>query len=86
VLSRTDGRTAVMSRTGQPDRALPLPRRELGDLLAEELRRLDADETYAESLGSATGTSGLVDRPATRTHVWQDPAETTDPDPALTTT
>ena len=85
TITRTDGRTAVLSRTDQPDRALPLPRRDLGDLLAEELRRLDADETYAEALGQSTGTSGLSERPAVRTHVWQDPARASALDPALTT-
>jgi glucose-6-phosphate dehydrogenase assembly protein OpcA len=84
-ISRTDGRTATLSRTGQPDRQLPLPRRDLGDLLAEELRRLDADETYAEALGAAAGITDLAARPAIRTHVWQDPALDSDPDPALTT-
>jgi glucose-6-phosphate dehydrogenase assembly protein OpcA len=84
-LSRSDGRTATMSRTGQPDRVLPLPRRDLGELLAEELRRLDADETYAESLSATTGVPDLVGRPDARTHVWQDPMEVADPDPALTT-
>ncbi|MGB8652737.1 MAG: glucose-6-phosphate dehydrogenase assembly protein OpcA [Mycobacteriales bacterium] len=85
TISRTDGRTATLSRAGQPDRAMPLPRRELGDLLAEELRRLDADETYAEALETCTGVTGLSGRPATRTHVWQDPADDPDLDPALTT-
>ncbi len=84
-ISRTDGRTATLSRTGQPDRALPLPRRDLGDLLAEELRRLDADETYGEALESTTGRTGLSTRPSTRTHIWQDPALDADLDPALTT-
>ena len=84
-ISRTDGRTAILSRTGQPDRALPLPRRDLGDLLAEELRRLDADETYGEALESTTGDTGLSTRPSTRTHIWQDPALNADLDPALTT-
>ena len=84
TVARTDGRTATLSRTGQPDRSMPLPRRELGDLLAEELRRLDADETYAEALASTTGTSGLSSTPVTRTHIWQDPAVGTDLDPALT--
>lgn len=84
-ISRTDGRTAILSRTGQPDRALPLPRRDLGDLLAEELRRLDADETYGEALESTTGDTGLSTRPSTRTHIWQDPALDADLDPALTT-
>ncbi|MCW2672390.1 MAG: putative OxPP cycle protein opcA [Frankiales bacterium] len=86
TITRNDGRTATLSRTGQPDRAMPLPRRELGDLLAEELRRLDADETYAESLETVTGLHGLSARSPKRTHVWQDPMEANDPDPALTTT
>jgi glucose-6-phosphate dehydrogenase assembly protein OpcA len=75
TVTRTDGRTAVVSRTGQPDRSLPLPRRELGDLLTEELRRLDADDIYREALEATTGTSGLASRPGKRVHVWQDPAE-----------
>ncbi len=83
-ISRDDGRTATLSRTGQPDRSLPLPRRELGDLLAEELRRLDADDTYAEALGATTGIAGLGERTERRTHLWQDPAQAADPDPALT--
>ena len=82
-ITRTDGRTATLSRTGQPDRVMPLPRRDLGDLLAEELRRLDADETYAEALGVATGQQRLSERSAVRTHVWQDPAEAGALDPAL---
>ena len=64
---------------------MPLPRRDLGDLLAEELRRLDADDIYADALQVATGAEGLAARPSTRTHIWQDPAEVPDPDPALTT-
>jgi len=84
-ITRGDGLTATLSRTGQPDRAMPLPRRELGDLLAEELRRLDADETYAESLEVVTGLSGLSDRAPKREHIWQDPMDTQDLDPALTT-
>ncbi|MDP9182041.1 MAG: glucose-6-phosphate dehydrogenase assembly protein OpcA [Actinomycetota bacterium] len=76
-VTRTDGRTAVVSRTGQPDRSMPLPRRELSDLLTEELRRLDSDDIYGEALGSTTGVTGLATRPRSRVHVWQDPAEVT---------
>jgi hypothetical protein len=78
--SRADSRsaaapaTAVVRRPGQPDRALPLPRRELSDLLAEELRRLDADETYGEALQATTGTTGLSLRSGRRVHEWRDPA------------
>jgi glucose-6-phosphate dehydrogenase assembly protein OpcA len=83
-ISRGGGTTAVLSRTGQPDRTLPLPRREIGDLLAEELRRLDPDEPFAEALEAATGTRGLSDRSPIRRHIWHDPVESPDPDPALT--
>lgn len=79
----SDGRTAVMSRTGQPDRTLPLERRALGDLLTEELRRLDPDEVYAQALEAVTGVTGLSDRPDGRTHVWHDPTEEPEPDPVL---
>ena len=83
-LVRTAGSTATVRRTGQPERTMSLESRDLGDLLAEELRRLDADETYAEALAAATGESSLSDRSAVRTHVWHDPTEESDPDPALT--
>jgi glucose-6-phosphate dehydrogenase assembly protein OpcA len=74
-LSRPDGRLATLAQDDEPGRQLPLPRRQLGDLLAEELRRMDPDFVYAEALAHATGTSGLNDRPASRTHVWRDPAQ-----------
>lgn len=67
--------TVVLRATGVGDRLLPLVPRKLGDELAEELRRLDADQPYAAALSAATGVSGLTSRPATRTHVWQDPAK-----------
>jgi glucose-6-phosphate dehydrogenase assembly protein OpcA len=85
TLARADDRTAVLRRSGAPERRMPLPHREVGDLLAEELRRLDPDETYAEALGAATGSSGLSERPRTRSHVWHDPTGSGSPDPALTT-
>jgi glucose-6-phosphate dehydrogenase assembly protein OpcA len=66
--------TATFQRTGQQERRLPLVRRPLGDELAEELRRLDADQVYAEALGALAGISGLDQRPPTRVHVWKDPA------------
>ncbi|WDZ84210.1 glucose-6-phosphate dehydrogenase assembly protein OpcA [Micromonospora cathayae] len=72
-LTREDS-MATFRRTGQADRALPLVRRPLGDELAEELRRLDADQVYAEALGAAAGVAGLDERPAQRVHVWKDPA------------
>lgn len=73
-ITRPDGRMATLSRGGEGDRQLPLPRREIGDLLAEELRRMDPDYVYAEALSAATGVPDLDHRPAQRMHVWRDPA------------
>lgn len=44
------GRTATLTRTGEPDQRFALARRETRDCLAEELRHLDADDIYAEAL------------------------------------
>ncbi len=72
-LGRPDGYLATLSRTGMSDRQLPLKRRPLGDLIAEELRRLDADQPYADALSAATGEKDLDSRPAKRVHIWKDP-------------
>lgn len=69
-----DGSRLVLRRDHQPDTINPFPERSLGDLLAEELRRLDSDQTYGDALGAVTGLSGLNDRPSVREHVWNDPA------------
>lgn len=51
TLSRPqDGITATLTRTAKPEALLPLPRRETKECLAEDLRRLDADEIYHEAL------------------------------------
>lgn len=51
TLSRPqDGVTATLTRTGKPDAQIPLARRETRDCLAEDMRRLDADEIYFEAL------------------------------------
>ncbi len=73
ALTRDDN-IARYQRTGQGDRILPLVRRPLGEELAEELRRLDADQVYAEALGQLGHLTGLDSRSPTRVHVWQDPA------------
>ena len=46
-ISRADGKLAQFSSPGQPDRPVALKRRDVPELLAEELRRLDEDDTYA---------------------------------------
>ena len=45
-----EGVTATLTRTARPEALLPLPRRETRECLAEDLRRLDADEIYHEAL------------------------------------
>jgi glucose-6-phosphate dehydrogenase assembly protein OpcA len=47
---RPDGKIAALDQPGQPERRVALPRRRLSECLAEELRRLDADEVYARAL------------------------------------
>jgi len=66
ALTRNEG-TAILSRTGAHDRILPLVTRRLGEELAEELRRLDADQIYAAALEAATDTQGLSARSGQRT-------------------
>ena len=67
-------RGAVITQPNRPDSTLALPERVLGDLLSEELRRLDPDEPYSEALEAATGLRGLSDRSQVREYVWFDPA------------
>lgn len=50
ALHRPDGAMATLAVQGQPDRAVALKRRETSELIAEELRRLDPDDTYASAL------------------------------------
>ncbi|MER8017881.1 glucose-6-phosphate dehydrogenase assembly protein OpcA [Streptomyces griseoluteus] len=50
VLDRADGSLANLSIQGQPGRAVALQRRDTAELIAEELRRLDPDDTYASAL------------------------------------
>jgi len=62
-LDRADGSLAELSVPGQPDRHVALHRRSTAELLAEELRRLDPDEAYAEAVkyglnGGGSGSSG----------------------------
>jgi len=55
TISRPDGRVATLARPGQPDRHVALQRRDIAELLAEELRRLDPDEIYGQALAAVTG-------------------------------
>ncbi len=46
-IDRSDGRLATFTSPGKPDRPVALKRKELPELLAEELRHLDEDDVYA---------------------------------------
>jgi glucose-6-phosphate dehydrogenase assembly protein OpcA len=50
VITRPDGRLATLCVPGRPDRPVALKRREVDELLAEELRRLDPDDVYQETV------------------------------------
>ena len=52
AISRPDGRVARLSRPGFPDREAALHRRSTEGLIAEELRRLDPDDIYGETLAA----------------------------------
>lgn len=49
-ISRPEGAVAVLRQPDQPDHNISLPVRTLRECLAEELRRLDPDEIYADVL------------------------------------
>jgi len=72
-IERPDGQSATLTRGEEPPRVLPLPRREIGELLAEELRRMDPDLVYADSLSLATDIR-IDTTPRSRVLVWRDPA------------
>ena len=63
----------IITQPYRPEAMLALPDRSLGELVGEELRRLDSDEPYSEALEAVTGTSGLSARDSCRDHVWFDP-------------
>ncbi len=50
VISRPDGRAAELTRPDRPTREVSLVARQTVEILAEEMRRLDPDEIYAEVL------------------------------------
>jgi glucose-6-phosphate dehydrogenase assembly protein OpcA len=66
TVTRLDGRTATLAWPERPNRMVALHRRDIAELLAEELRRLDPDEVYAETLsrinirGLESGDDGAI--------------------------
>ncbi|ARQ71363.1 glucose-6-phosphate dehydrogenase assembly protein OpcA [Streptomyces marincola] len=54
-LDRPGGSLATLAVPGQPDRQVALHRRSTAELIAEELRRLDPDEAYAQAVRHGVG-------------------------------
>jgi glucose-6-phosphate dehydrogenase assembly protein OpcA len=54
AIVRNDGKVATLSVPGEPERPVALKRRDLEELLAEELRHLDPDEVYAATVKKMT--------------------------------
>lgn len=92
-LDRADGALAELAMPGQPDRHVALQRREMSELIAEELRRLDPDEMYAISVkygvnklnGGATASTASASRGGTATATAEAPAPPAPPRPPLPT-
>ena len=75
VLDRPDQKVGTLTQPGQPDRRVALHRKSVRDCLAEELRRLNADEIYAETLRSlGKVVRGRTTAPATRAPAARKPA------------
>jgi glucose-6-phosphate dehydrogenase assembly protein OpcA len=58
-IARPDGRLATYSSPGHPDRPIALRRRDVYELLSEELRRLDEDDVYAAVARTLTRSRSL---------------------------
>jgi glucose-6-phosphate dehydrogenase assembly protein OpcA len=58
ALTRPDGRLGRLARPGDPDRTVALARRDIPEILAEELRRLDPDEIYEYCLRAIPDENG----------------------------
>ena len=50
AITRPDGRLAAYAVPGQPERRVALKRRDITELISEELRRMDADVVYEQTL------------------------------------
>ncbi|WP_348787860.1 glucose-6-phosphate dehydrogenase assembly protein OpcA [Leifsonia sp. NPDC080035] len=66
-LEREIPNVARLSQPGQPSHDLSLPRRNLRDCLAEELRRLDPDDLYGEVITKGLGLLETADEGADAT-------------------
>jgi len=75
VISRLDGRNATLCRPAEPDRYVALHRRDIAELLAEELRRLDPDEVYGEALATLAAQADVSQAGVSQADVSQEDKE-----------
>ena len=64
VVARENGTAASYSIPGQPRRVVALPRRDVNELLTEEIRRMDPDEIYEETLQTLLHRAGASQGPS----------------------
>jgi glucose-6-phosphate dehydrogenase assembly protein OpcA len=84
TITRPDGLLAQFSIPNSPHRPVALKRRELAELLAEELRRLDPDDVYAHTVARLCK---IADKNGIRrTKAAKANAKPTDPMPVVTGT
>ncbi len=58
AIVRGDGRLATYAVPGQPQRLVALKRRAVADLMSEELRRMDADDIFHETIRALPAPEG----------------------------
>ena len=66
AITRPDGLLASYAVPGQPERLVALKRRDITELITEELRRMDADQVYERRSSLVTGEERPADAPSRR--------------------
>ena len=61
-LDRPGSTVAVLTQPGQPEQQIAMPVRDLRECLAEELRRLDADEVYGDVITNGLARARITTR------------------------
>jgi hypothetical protein len=74
-INRPDGLLARFTTPNSPDRPVALKRRELHELLDEELRRLDPDDVYEETLDALRKLHASSKSRATKTPAKRSPTK-----------
>lgn len=66
AITRGDGLLASYAVPGQPERLVALKRRDLTELISEELRRMDADDVFQRALLALTADDAPVQKAAAK--------------------